>query len=71
MRTGLLSFRHVVFATVYEYLFAEKFPGINEAIYECSKNPTCDYDEVRKQLTFVIWCFDTANRSLDLNEMEI
>ncbi|XP_057304866.1 N-acetylated-alpha-linked acidic dipeptidase 2-like [Hydractinia symbiolongicarpus] len=63
-----LSARHVVFATTGNKLYSEKFPGISEAIFFASKDPANDWDEVRKQITLVAWCFDTANRSLNLDE---
>jgi len=70
--TGLLDtnpvIRHVVYATTYNKLKNEKFPGISEAIYMAKTKNLTDWDDVRKQITYVIWCFDTANRSLDMDE---
>ena len=62
--------RHVIYASTPTYLKKEtKFPGISEAIYFASKSQTAkDWDEVRKQITLVVWCFDTANHSLDFDE---
>ncbi|XP_047129884.1 glutamate carboxypeptidase 2 isoform X1 [Hydra vulgaris] len=58
---------HVVYADTSFKLKDEKFPGIGEAIYFASKNTTDDWDSVRKQITMLVWCFDTANISLDLD----
>ena len=33
-----------------------------------SKNPANDWDNVRRQITLVAWCFDTATRSLSVDE---
>ena len=62
------SVRHVIYSSAPYQLKRTKFPGISEAIYFASKSDKDDWDEVRKQITLVIWCFDTANRSLDFDE---
>lgn len=63
-----ISARHVVWASNSYQLKSTRFPGISEAIYWASKNASSDWDGVRKQITLVVWCFDTANKSLDFDE---
>ena len=64
------SARHVIYSYAPYKLKKTKFTGISEAIYFASKRDEDDWDEVRKQITLVIWCFDTANRSLDFDEWD-
>ena len=62
------SGRHVIYSPARNALKETKFPGISEAIYFASKRGQTNWDEVSKQITLVIWCFDTANRSLNFDE---
>lgn len=66
--TTRTSSRHVIYSGAPNHLKATKFPGITEAIYFAATDPRNDWDEVRKQITLLVWCFDTANTSLDLDE---
>ncbi|XP_066916274.1 N-acetylated-alpha-linked acidic dipeptidase 2-like isoform X2 [Clytia hemisphaerica] len=59
--------RHAVYATSSNTLKSMKFNGIGEAIKDAVKNGG-DWDEVRKQITLLVWCIDTANRSLDVEK---
>ena len=60
-----------MYATTYYKLYNEKFPGISEAIYYAVKENSADWDSVKKQVTYLVWCIDTANMSLDLEEYTV
>ena len=62
-----ISTRHVVYASAGAKLSGGKFPGIAEAIYNAVRKGG-EWDDVSKQITLVVWCVDTANRSLDMDE---
>lgn len=62
------SARHVIFSTTQYTLRTSKFPGIAEAIYFTVTGTNKDWDEVKRQITLLVWCLDTANRSLDFDE---
>jgi len=47
-----------------------KFNGVGEAIKTATDDPNSDWDEVRKQITLLVWTIDTANRSLDIERVE-
>ena len=64
------SARHVVYSTGSYKLKRTKFPGISEAIFRAVKGRG-GWDEVRKQITLVVWCVDTANKSLDVDEWNV
>lgn len=62
------STRHVIYGATPYYLELSKFPGITEAIYFATNNEKDDWDVVRKQITLLVWCIDSANRSLDFDD---
>merc|ERR1719494_42641 len=62
MRT---STRNVVYSSPQKTLEpSQKFPGIQHAMYFAQNGLVKDWDEVKKQITLVVWCIDTAIRSL-------
>lgn len=50
------------------YLAGKTFGGIVRAINE---KPGKNWDNVRREITLLIWCIDMANRSLDLDELQV
>jgi len=59
--------RHSIWCSAKNYLSktSNKFPGLQEAIYEAEKNKG-DWDKVRKHATLIKWCLDTATKSLQV-----
>lgn len=66
--TGLTSNaakRHVIWPSAAKAVKSgNKFPALQEAIYDAHNNITKDWDQVNKQLTLLTWCIDTATKSL-------
>jgi len=59
------SARNVVYSSPQKTLEpSQKFPGIQHAMYFAQNGLVKDWDEVKKQITLVVWCIDTAIRSL-------
>ena len=48
------------------YVTGKKFSGIIHAI---TNNPGNKWDNVRREITLLVWCVDMANISLDLSEL--